>query len=284
MKRLLRDQKSLRFHPSPAETCEKSRRTGVLEAPTCRTQQAIVYCKQWSRRMFSSYHWGEDMASRILFVGKTDSRLQKTWASFEAKGQKVTVVRSRQPALEAVEVAAPDVVIVDMTVARTGAEKLCRKLKKDNPDTPILLLVDADEIAPKIPHDRTLNRAASHRRLNSADSRLLKENRERVLRVGSLSLHLATNAVSGGNGTVNLCPKEASLLATLMRHPSKVLKHAFLMEAVWETDFVEDLGTMWTHVSSLRKKIEPFGRRRVYIHTIRGIGYRLDVWPPPAPE
>ena len=234
--------------------------------------------------MLSSCYWGEDMASRILFVGKTDTRLQKTWASFEAKGQKETVVRSRQPALEAVEVAAPDVVIVDMTVARTGAEKLCRKLKKDNPDTPILLLVDADEIAPKIPHDRTLNRAASHRRLNSAVSRLLKENRERFLRVGSLSLHLATNVVSGRKGTANLCPKEASLLATLMRHPSEVLKHTLLMQAVWETDFVDDLGTMWTHVSSLRKKIEPFGKRRVYIQTIRGIGYRLDVWPPPAPD
>jgi len=224
------------------------------------------------------------MVSQILFVGKTDSRLQKTWASFEATGQKVTVARSRQPALEAIEVASPDVVIVDMTVPRTGAEKLCRKLKKDGPDTPILLLIDADETTPKLPHDKTLNRAASYRRLNSAIAQLLKENRERALRVGSLTLHLATRVVSGRNGTVNLCPKEAALLATLMRHPSQVLKHAFLMEVVWETDFVEDLGTMWTHISSLRKKIEPCGKRRVYIHTIRGIGYRLDVWPPPAPK
>jgi len=224
------------------------------------------------------------MVSRILFVGKTDSRLQKTWASFEATGQKVAVARSRQPALEAIEIVSPDVVIVDMTVPRTGAEKLCRKLKKDSPDTPILLLVDADEAKPRLPHDKTLNRAASYRRLNNAITRLLKEKRERVLRVGSLTLHLATRVVSGRNGTVNLCPKEAALLATLMRHPTKVLKHAFLMEAVWETDFVDDLGTMWTHVSSLRKKIEPFAKRRVYIHTIRGLGYRLDVWPPPAPQ
>ena len=224
------------------------------------------------------------MVSRILFVGKTDSRLQRTWASFEAMGQMVTVARSRQPALEAIEVASPDVVIVDMTVPRTGAEKFCRQFKKDSPDTPILLLVDADQTPPKFSYDKTLNRAASFRRLNNAIARLLKEHHDRVLRVGSLMLHLATGVASGLNGTVNLCPKEASLLATLMRQPSKVLKHAFLMEAVWETDFVEDLGTMWTHMSSLRKKIEPFGKRRVYIHTIRGIGYRLDVWPPPTPE
>jgi DNA-binding response OmpR family regulator len=69
-----------------------------------------------------------------------------------------------------------------------------------------------------------------------------------------------------------------------MRNPGKVLKHEFLMTKVWQTDFVEDLGTLWTHISSLRKKIEPPTGRRVYLHTIRGMGYRLDEWPPPARE
>jgi two-component system alkaline phosphatase synthesis response regulator PhoP len=115
-------------------------------------------------------------------------------------------------------------------------------------------------------------------------SRVLRENRERVLRVGSLSLNLATRIAHGLNGPAALCPKEARLLETLMRSQSRVLKHEALMTAVWDTDFVDDLGTLWTHISSLRKKIEPYPGRRVYVHTIRGIGYRLDVWPPPTGE
>jgi DNA-binding response OmpR family regulator len=196
----------------------------------------------------------------------------------------VVVTRSRKPALDLIEGNPPDIVVVDMTVPRTGAERFCRRLKKDNPDVPILLLVDDELPRPRFPHEKTLTRAASSRRFSSAIGRVLKENRERVLRVGSLSLNLATRVAHGLNGASSLCPKEALLLETLMRHPSTVLKHGALMTAVWDTDFVEDLGTLWTHISSLRKKIEPFPGRRVYVHTIRGIGYRLDVWPPPTGE
>jgi DNA-binding response OmpR family regulator len=226
----------------------------------------------------------EDMANRILFVGKTDSRLQRTWARLRTEGHRVALTRSRKPGLEMIEVDPPDVVIVDMTVPRTGAEKLCRRLKKDNSDVPILLLVDDELPPPRFPHDRTLTRAASFRSFSSVLTRVLKENRERVLRVGSLSLHLATRVVHGLAGSATLCPKEALLLATLMRNPSTVMRHEVLMRAVWQTDFVDDLGTLWTHISSLRKKIEPHPGQRVYLHTIRGIGYRLDVWPPSVEE
>jgi len=224
------------------------------------------------------------MASRILFVGKNDSRLARTWSRVRAKGYDVTVVRSRKPALELIEINPPRVVVVDMTVPRTGAEKLCQTLKKHRPSIPILLLVDDEHCPPKVPHERTLSRAASYRRFSSALSRLLKEHPEHVLRVGSLSLDLATHVVHSLKGTTRLCPKEVQLLATFMHHSGKVLRHGFLMKEIWGTDFVDDLGTLWTHVSSLRRKIEPYRDRRVYLYTIRGIGYRLDVLPAPAGE
>jgi len=221
------------------------------------------------------------MAGQILFVGKSVSRLERTWARVEAKGHRVILVRSRKPALEIVNAISPHLVVVDTTVPRTGVEKLCRQLKRYRPEIPILLLIDDEQPPPRFPHHKTLSKAASHRRFHDVLSRMIQEQSDHVLRVGSLSLDLVTRTVHSQKGTNSLCPKEAQLLAIFMRQPGKVLGHALLMEKIWETDFVADLGTLWTHICSLRRKIEPHANRRVYLHTVRGIGYRLDVWPPP---
>jgi len=224
------------------------------------------------------------MATQILFVGKIDSRLERTWSRLEAKGYKVTSARSRKGALELVEADPPHVVVVDMTAPRTGAEKLCRSLKSHRPEIPVVLLVDDEHPRPRFPYDEALSRRASYRKLYSVLSRVLEEHRNKVLRVGSLSLDLTTLTVRSLKGTCRLRPKEAQLLATFMRHAGEVVTREFLMKTIWETDYCDDLRTLWTHVCSLRKAIEPEQGRRVYLHTIRGIGYRLDVWPPPAGE
>jgi len=221
------------------------------------------------------------MATQILFVGKIDSRLQRTLARLEAKGYEVTLARNSKGALRIADADPPDIVVIDTTVPRTGAAKLCCKLKRSRPDIPILLLVDDEQPHPEFPHDSTLRKTASFTRLHKAISRLLEEHSDKTLVVGSLILDLTTRTVRSLKGIHRLRPKGARLLETFMRHPGQVLTHEFLMKAVWDTDFCEDLGTLWTHISSLRKKIEPYRDRRVYLHTIRGVGYRLDVWPPP---
>lgn len=224
------------------------------------------------------------MAGHILFVGKLDSRLERTWSSMQESGHQITCVRSRKPALRVMRDNPPVAVVVDLTVLRTGAERLCHTVKKHRPSTPILLLVDDEQPPPKLPHDRTMNRAAGYRRFNSTLSRLIEQSAEQSLAVGSLRLNLASRTVQSEKGMAVLCPREAELLEAFMRYPGRVLKHRFLMKAVWDTDFTDDLGTLWTHISALRSKIEPYPHRRVYLHTVRGVGYRLDVWPSPAGE
>jgi two-component system alkaline phosphatase synthesis response regulator PhoP len=222
------------------------------------------------------------MAGRVLFVGKIDVRLRQVWSRLQSDGFDVAVARSRKPSLHTFEAQVPQVVVVDMTVPRTGAEKLCQVLRKEYPSIPVVLLIDADQPPPRFPHDKTLSRAASVKRICSTLFTIMMEEDDKALVVGSLRLDPVTGEVTSRKGPAHLCPKEAQLLAVFMENPGQVLRHRFLMKTVWDTDFVDDLGTLWTHMSALRRKIEPFAGRRVYLHTVRGIGYRLDVWPPPT--
>jgi len=68
---------------------------------------------------------------------------------------------------------------------------------------------------------------------------------------------------------------EIKLLSAFMRHPGKVLTRAFLMKAVWETDYLGDTRTLDVHISWLRKKLKKCASQQQYLKTVRGVGYWL---------
>jgi two-component system OmpR family response regulator len=59
-----------------------------------------------------------------------------------------------------------------------------------------------------------------------------------------------------------------------MRNRGRVLTRSQILDHVWDYDFDGESTVVETFVSSLRRKVDP-GPDRV-IHTVRGVGYRLD--------
>jgi DNA-binding response OmpR family regulator len=88
-----------------------------------------------------------------------------------------------------------------------------------------------------------------------------------------ITLDVVRREVSGCNGTYSLTPIECQLLKLLMLYNGQVVRRAFLMKAVWETEYLGDTRTLDVHMSWLRKKIEKDPRRPRYLRTVRGIGY-----------
>ncbi|MGC8827885.1 MAG: winged helix-turn-helix domain-containing protein, partial [Anaerolineae bacterium] len=103
---------------------------------------------------------------------------------------------------------------------------------------------------------------------------------EDLIRCAGLVLNPRTRQVAVGRGRIEgLTKMEARLLEVFMRHPNKVLKRAFLMKEVWETDYIGDTRTLDVHVHWLRQKIEDDPSRPRLLRTIRGIGYRFGLGP-----
>ncbi len=65
-----------------------------------------------------------------------------------------------------------------------------------------------------------------------------------VLELGDLVLHQTKQEVTINGKAHHLTPKECRLLATFMQHPGKVLTREFLMQEVWETEWVGDCATL----------------------------------------
>lgn len=92
-----------------------------------------------------------------------------------------------------------------------------------------------------------------------------------------LSLNVAERSLTRGGKRIRLTPKMCALLQVFMANRGKVLTRRFLIEKIWETTFMGDTRTLDVHVHMLRKALGDESRKPLYLHTVRGVGYRLDI-------
>jgi len=100
-------------------------------------------------------------------------------------------------------------------------------------------------------------------------SRVTEPNR---LTVGELSVDLVTRETVRSGQTIELQPREFSLLEYLMRHSGRVVSKTMILEHIWNYHFDPQTNVVDVLVCRLRNKIDRDYEQRL-IHTIRGVGY-----------
>ena len=215
------------------------------------------------------------MGRYILFVGKSDSSLDRMWPRLEDRGLHVMLAATQRRAIEYARDHSPDLIIVDGTVSRSS-KRLCRSLRRVSPHSALMLLTDEDGPSEDIPCDVHLRKPFTSRKLIARVESTLEQHAPKVLQAGGLVLDPAVRMVQGARGKQKLTPKECDLLAVLMRRAGEVVTRQELMEAIWNTRYVGDTRTLEVHICWLRKKIEADPKKPQYIVTVRGQGYRLN--------
>jgi len=168
--------------------------------------------------------------------------------------------------------------IIDVTCGREGLA-YCEAVQRLFPLTPRILLVDEQAVI-TAEHQRltcgnVLQMPFTTRRVVSRVDKLLNHRQGSMLYVDDLALNLQTRCVHRGDQVSRLTPKQALLLQVFMEHAGQTLTRKFLMETVWNTDYMGDTRTLDVHVRWLREKIEENPSQPRYLRTVRGIGYRL---------
>jgi len=95
--------------------------------------------------------------------------------------------------------------------------------------------------------------------------------------MGGLSLNVGEPSLSMGGKPIHITPKMCALLQVFMANRGKVLTRQVLMEKVWETNYMGDTRTLDVHIHMLRKALGDDSGRPLYLHTVRGLGYRFDI-------
>ena len=176
-----------------------------------------------------------------------------------------------------------DVIILDVMLPEMNGYEVCRALRKDGNQTPILMLTARDaerDIVEGLDMgaDDYLAKPFSFEVLLARLRALLRrpnEKLEEVLRVGDLTLDPSLKKVTRAAQEISLTAKEYGVLEYLMRNTGKVLSKEQIISHVWDFDADVLPNNVELFIMFLRRKIDkPFDSK--LIHTVPGFGYKMD--------
>ena len=204
------------------------------------------------------------------------------------EGYDVEVVGDGEAALQRAAASRPDLLILDVMLPRKDGFDVCRALRKSGVVTPIILLTAKGQESDKVVGlelgaDDYVTKPFSPRELRARIRAVLRRGAPPVgatCRFGDVELDLERQIVRRGGAVVNLTPIEFKLLAALISARGRVLSREQLIEQVWGGGtFITDRA-IDTHITNLRKKVEPASGSPRYLISVRGSGYRFEGDPP----
>jgi two-component system OmpR family response regulator len=175
-----------------------------------------------------------------------------------------------------------DLVILDLGLPDGDGVELCRSLRDEQFDVPILMLTARDGLNDRVAGldagaDDYLAKPFDYRELAARVRALLRRpplQSGPILTAGDLRLDPAAHTVWRGAITVPLTAREFSLLEYLLRHAGEVVTRSALLEHVWDANYDGLSNVVDVHIANLRRKLD-LPEMPAPIETIRGVGYRL---------
>jgi two-component system response regulator MprA len=218
---------------------------------------------------------------RVLVVDDDRSLRRMLERALEAEGFEVTVARDGAFALLETERAAPDVIVLDVTMPALDGLAVCRRLRAKGLATPILMLTARDAIPDRVAGfdagaDDYLVKPFALEELLARLRALLRRSAggDGELGFADLTLDPGTREVRRGDRSIDLTRTEFLLLELFLRNPRQVLTRDVIFDRVWGYDFGPASNSLEVYVGYLRRKTEAEGEPRL-IHTVRGVGYAL---------
>lgn len=176
-----------------------------------------------------------------------------------------------------------DLAILDIMLPGLDGFSIGKRIKKANPETPIIMLSARSAVEDKIEGlnfaDDYLTKPFHPEELAARVEALLRrfQKQQDIVEIGHLQVDTKTMAVTNQkNGQeILLTGKQFQLFQFFLRHLNQILTKEQLYEGVWGEQFIEGDKTLMVHIRYLREKIEENPAKPVIIETIRGIGYRV---------
>ncbi|WP_405605958.1 response regulator transcription factor [Streptomyces sp. NBC_01410] len=225
---------------------------------------------------------GDTGRGRVLVVDDDPAIRRSLERGLRLAGFAVTLAEGGRLALAHVRQQPTDVVVLDISMPDLDGIHVCRTLREDDNDVPVLMLSALDETTDRIAGlqaggDDYLVKPFALQELVLRLEALLRRRPPRatdVVRIGPLVLDPAAREARLDDEPLSLTRREFELLEVLARNAGIVLTRDQLLDRVWGYDFDVRTDAVDTFVSYLRRKLEAGGRARL-IHTVRGVGFVL---------
>jgi two-component system response regulator RegX3 len=226
------------------------------------------------------------MTGRILVVEDEPAISDAVAYALHEAGYDVDAVDDGAAALDRARSKAYDLMVLDLLLPGIPGLDVCRTLRAEQSDLPIVMLTARDTEWDRITGldsgaDDYVTKPFSVSELVSRVRALLRRREldrvrsANVVKVGGLQLDVTRYAASLDGAPLRLTTSEFRLVQLLASEPGRVFTRDDLIKHLWQSDFVGDRRAIDVHISNLRRKLEPDPRHPRRLLTVRGVGYKL---------
>lgn len=219
---------------------------------------------------------------RILLVEDDPAIIRTLGIFLKEEGFVVTSVTGQGQAVEAMEKAAPELALVDISLAEGNGFAVCAAAKQRGIPV-IFLTASGDEYSVvtglDMGADDYIAKPFRPRELVSRIRSVLRRcgKRQNAAVLGDILIDMEKGTVTRNGTDLYLSALEYKLLLVFLNNRGQTLTRNKLLDEIWDSagEFVED-NTLTVYIKRLREKIEPDPQEPRFIKTVRGLGYRLE--------
>ena len=194
-----------------------------------------------------------------------------------------------------------DFIILDLMLPSMDGMDICKRLRQEKFDTPIMILTAKDDELEKIiglelgaddymtkpfsPREvlarmkailRRTNKAVPAEPVATAQPEPTEDETEKI-EIGEITIFPQLYEVHVAGELIEVTPKEFELLLYMAKRANRILSREQLLNAIWNFDYAGETRIVDVHISHLREKIEKDTKNPQYIRTVRGFGYKFEV-------
>jgi DNA-binding response OmpR family regulator len=206
-------------------------------------------------------------------------------------GFRTTVAGTCAEAIELAETIDPDVVLLDLALPDGDGRDVCRRLRQSS-DVPIIMVTASGTVLDRVVGlelgaDDYVIKPFAVKEVVARIRAVLRRGRSATddceLHVGELRIDVGARRAWLSDGELDLTRKEFDLLVRLARDAGRVVTRESLMSDVWDVNWFGSTKTLDVHIAWLRRKLGDDPAKPRYIHTVRGVGFRLAGREEPSP-
>ncbi len=225
--------------------------------------------------------------SKILLVEDEPGLVMTIRDRLEEERYEVEVAEDGEVGYEKALKSAQDLIILDLMLPKKGGLDICRDLRQQGVETPIIMLTAKGQVVDKVlglklgANDYMQKPFEMMELLARIEVQLRKKTSEKknsgsgVVGFGDIEINFQSIEVKKEGETISLSSKEFQLLKFMVENEGVILSRDQLLNEVWGYDAVPSTRTVDVHIAWLRQKMEDDSRYPKHILTVHGFGYKF---------